>query len=157
MPQYSADEVLQFAIRIEQTGGDFYRRLAERHRENRRLHDFFTYLAKEEEQHEDVFTDLVRFMNYEPAEQYNEEYFAYLRTQADNIIFAEEKMGDAGLIDDVSQALEFAMRREQDSIHYYAEMKNFVHPDGHARLDAIIAEERRHYQELYAMREQLKV
>jgi rubrerythrin len=63
-----------------------------------------------------------------------------------NIIFTKEVMDkELAKIKDTVAALDFAIKRELDSILYYHEIKRFVSAAQHATLDQIIAEERKHF------------
>ncbi|MBN2568462.1 MAG: hypothetical protein JXB42_03420, partial [Deltaproteobacteria bacterium] len=87
-------------------------------------------------------------------EGYANEYVSYLRNYVDSkIIFTKEAMErELTKIKDVSSALDFAIRREMDSILYYQEIKALVVKDQHKVIDGIIGEERSHFETLSAMR-----
>ena len=87
-------------------------------------------------------------------EGYPDEYGAYLRNYVDsNMIFTKEAMEkELTKIKDVPSALDFAIRREMDSILYYQEIKVFVSKDQHKVIDEIMAEERSHFETLSALR-----
>jgi rubrerythrin len=89
----------------------------------------------------------------EPSETYPGEYMDYLRAYAGNIVFAhdelEEMLED---LDDIEDAVEFAMQREIESILYYIETKTIV-PSSHGpTIDKIVEEERGHYLKLVEIR-----
>jgi rubrerythrin len=63
-----------------------------------------------------------------------------------NIIFTKEAM-DKELVNvkDTVSALDFAIKRELDSILYYHEIKKLVSTAQHDALEQIIEEERKHF------------
>jgi predicted component of type VI protein secretion system len=89
-----------------------------------------------------------------PPESYQGEYKAYLRAYVDNnIIFTKEAM-DKELVNvkDTVSALDFAIRRELDSILYYHEIKKLVPATQHDTVEQIIEEERKHFAMLTEMK-----
>jgi rubrerythrin len=57
-------------------------------------------------------------------------------------------------IKDTIAALDFAIKRELDSILYYHEIKKFVPAAQYTAIDQIIAEERKHFSKLSAVKKQ---
>ena len=151
---FNVSEILQFAIRIEENGEEFYRLMAQKLKKLE-LRETFTYLADEEVRHRHIFETMAsRIVTYEPPESYTEEYFAYLKAYADGYIFTKEKKGKlmARKVKTAKEALDFALGAEVDSILYYLEAKNLVSDDQKGIIDKIIEEERRHYLKLVALR-----
>ena len=146
MTRYSSNEILEFAAAIEATGEKFYRQAEERveHPEVRKL---FHHLATEEVKHERLFKDLLgQVADYEPREQYPEEYFNYLQAVVDRAVFTDEQLeAHVAKIKDARTAVDFAMQKEQDTILFYMEIREFVPEDSRSLVDSIIQEERTHY------------
>ena len=143
---FDASEVFQLAIRIEENGEKFYRRMVEKFDEPT-TKELFTYLANEEVGHKKIYEEILStFESYEPHESYPGEYFAYLRSYADNIIFSQKEF-DQKLeeITDVASALDFAIDAEVSSILYYQEIKNIVPENKYHQIDKIVDEERKHF------------
>ena len=156
MDVFDASEILQFAVRIEENGERFYRRVAEAAAEQN-VKSLFTYLADAEVVHRKTFSDMVASIKtYEPVESYPGEYFAYLRTFVDGVLFNEEEM-DKHLADvtDTVSAIDYGIRKELQSIQYYQEAKKFVPTGQHDVLERVINEERKHFVELAELREEL--
>ena len=150
-----ASEVLQFAIKIEENGYDFYNKVAEAN-EDEKIKNLFVFLADEEVKHKETFeTMLPEIEKYEPTEAYPPEYFEYLRAYADNIIFKKgvEKELSGGL--EPASAVDFGMIIEVDSIAYYNEIKNFVPEEQKRMIDKIISEERKHFLKLSELKKTL--
>jgi rubrerythrin len=149
MSVFEPSEVFQFAIRIEENGEKFYRGMAEK-LDDPETKSLFSTLADQEVKHKETYKNMVSHIeDYEPIESYPGEYFSYLRTYADNIIFTPQRMDEEmAKIKDVPTALQFAIDRELDSILYYQEVKNLIPKDQRGVIDKIIDEERRHYMKL---------
>jgi len=152
---FDVSEVFQFAIRIEENGENFYRKVAEKN-PDKEVKNLFTFLADEEVKHKKIFTEMLgKITKYEPSETYPGEYFEYLRSYADTIVFPPEIEKELGTSAGVLNALNFGIRRELDSIMYYIETRSVVPETQHQILDKIIQEERSHFVKLSRMKEQL--
>lgn len=146
---FTASDVLQFSIRMEEDGGRFYREAADRTK-NAEVKNLFNTLVSDEEKHKKTFEALLLKEDlFEPREDYQGEYLSYLRNYIDGKIFIalDDKLAESES-GNVAKALEFAIGREMESIHYYQELKAFVSVEGQESLDKIIAEERRHFMQL---------
>jgi rubrerythrin len=146
---FTASDVLQFAVRLEEDGGRFYREAAERSK-NFAVRKLFNSLASDEAEHKKTFEGLLSKLTViEPREDYPGEYMSYLRDYIDGKIFVEpddkSAKSESG---NVAKALGFAIGREMESIHYYQELKAFVTLEDHITLDKIIDEERKHFMQL---------
>ncbi|MCM8777080.1 MAG: ferritin family protein [Candidatus Omnitrophica bacterium] len=153
---FDVSEVLQFAIRIEERGEDFYRRVAGKVSDSE-LKNIFTFLADEEIVHKKIFTEMVgKITKYEPPETYPGEYFQYLRSYADSIIFPSEIERELDTQGGVIKAIDFGIRRELDSIMYYLETKAVVPETQHSVMDKIIEEERTHFVRLSSLKSKIQ-
>ncbi|MCK4261659.1 ferritin family protein [bacterium] len=157
MKIFAASEVFQFAIRIEENGEKFYRRVNSMTKDAEEK-VIFNYLADEELNHKRVFEDLLtKIEKYEPAESYPGEYFAYLRAYVDNIIFNKEVQDEElAEVKDTLSAVKFAVQRELDSILYYHEVKKFVPEGEHHLINKIVDEEREHFVKLLGLEKSIK-
>ncbi|HPC02159.1 MAG TPA: ferritin family protein [Syntrophales bacterium] len=154
--QVEAADILQIAMRIEENGGNFYRYAVQIAPEED-AKKMFADLAVEEDKHKETFKRMLSGVDrVEPPESFPGEYAAYLRNYTDNnIIFKKEVMDrELAKVKDTVSALEFAIRRELDSILYYHELKNFLPRDQHGAVEEVINEERRHFSRLSKMKEQ---
>ena len=153
---FNASEIFQFAVRIEENGEKFYRKVADLS-DDTNLKNLFTFLADEEVRHKQTFGELLsKIEKYEPSETYTGEYFAYLKAYADQIVFSsmidrelDEKMNPVS-------SLEFGIRRELDSILYYLEVKKAVPETQRHLIDTIIDEERSHFLKLSNLKKTLQ-
>lgn len=147
---FSASEIIQFALRIEENGAAFYELMAKKVR-TKEIKDMFSFLAEEERNHWQTFNDMLsKVEKYTPPESYPGEYFEYLKAFADEYIFTKEKTGQmlARQIKSAKEALKFAIDIEIASILYYIEAKNLVPKKQREIIDRIIEEERKHYLKL---------
>lgn len=156
MSIYNAAEIYQFAIRIEENGEKLYVELSEKF-DNEELRQLFYFLSDEETKHRDFFINsLSRITTYEPNENFPEDYFAYLKAFADNIVFVKENyIVDLKNITTIQDAFDYAMKRELDTVHFFLEMKNLVPKSEQSHIDKIIGEEREHFLKLYQMKNKL--
>ncbi len=154
MSLFAASDVLQFAVRMEENGGLFYRKAAELS-DKSEAKKLFEYLASEEAEHKKTFEKfLSKVTLYEPTEDYPGEYLAYLHNYIDGKVFFTEEVSMTKAID-VASALEFAIQREMDAILYYTELKAFVNGDDQKAIDSIIDEERKHFAQLSEIKKNL--
>jgi rubrerythrin len=146
---FTASDVLRFAARMEEDGGRFYREAADRSKKPE-VKKLFNSLASDEAEHKKTFEGLLaKETLIEPREDYPGEYMSYLHDYIDGKIFvALDEKSAKSESSNVVNALDFAIRREMESIHYYQELKAFVTVDDHKTLDEIIHVERRHFMEL---------
>ncbi|OPY00109.1 MAG: Rubrerythrin [Syntrophorhabdus sp. PtaB.Bin006] len=149
MNMFSAGDVLQFAIRLEENGESFYRKAAAA-TDDKEVADLFSHLADEEIKHKKIFEDLFSQAKWiQPAESYPGEYLAYLGNYIDGkIVFSGDSESGLSGIHGTAAAMDFAIQRELDSILYYHELRVFVSPKDSGSLDTIIAEERKHFSRL---------
>ncbi|HOO90868.1 MAG TPA: ferritin family protein [Syntrophales bacterium] len=152
--QFEASDIFEIAMRIEENGSNFYRYAVQVAKEED-AKEMFTWLAGEEDNHKALFKDMLsRIETLVPPESYPGEYGAYLHNYADNNLIFKKDVMDAEMagITDTLSAIDFAIRRELDSILYYHEIKGFIANDQHDSIDAIINEERKHFKTLSEMK-----
>jgi len=157
MSIFTASDVLQFAVRMEENGGLFYLEAANRS-EQGETKKLFNFLASEEAEHKKTFEGyLSQVTLFEPPEGYPGEYLAHLHNYIDGkIFFSPENKSALSESSDVAKALDFAIQREMDAILYYQELKAFVPVDAYPILDKIIDEERKHFAQLSEAKKNLK-
>ena len=156
MQVFTANDIVEVAVRIEENGITFYN-FAEKMAKTEDVKKLFADLAAAEAAHKRIFEKLLaNIETYTPPERYAGEYAEYLRNYVDNnIIFTKEVMDkQLSAVTGTLSAVEFAMQRELDSILYYHEIKNLVPPAQHETIEQIIAEERKHYAMLLAVKKQ---
>jgi rubrerythrin len=147
MNVFSASDIVEFAVRIEENGANFYK-YAVQLLKDEEAKGIFSRLADEELNHKRTFEKIFAVIEKEtPPESYTGEYAAYLHNYVDNnIIFNKAKIDtEVAAVKDTVSALDFAIRRELDSIAYYNEIKGIVPAAHHGPVDLIITEERKHF------------
>jgi rubrerythrin len=156
MGAFEASDIVEFAIRIEENGANFYR-FAVQIAKDESTKKLFEQLATAEDYHRKTFEKIFAAMDKAaPPEGYPGEYAAYLHNYVDNaIIFKKEALDqELARVKDTASALDFAIQREMDSILYYHEIKGMVPTHEHGTVDKIIEEERRHLTMLSVMKKQ---
>jgi rubrerythrin len=157
MAVFEASDIVEVAVRIEENGASFYR-YAVQLAGKEELKALFQRLAEEEEAHQRTFAAILAGMDRNlPPEGYDGEYAAYLHNYVDNrLVFTTEAFSAelAKLRDEVS-ALDFAIQRELDAIHYYREIGELLPADQRQAIERIITEEKGHFTRLSAIKKQL--
>jgi rubrerythrin len=146
---FSASDVFNFAIRVEQDGELFYQKAAVM-ADDEGVRQLFYNLAGEEARHQRIFREMLDEVgDTRPPESYSQEYMTYLREYIDGkVVFTKDLKELATDLHNTLSAINFAMGREIESIAYYHEVKQFVAEKHHHLIDAIIAEERKHFARL---------
>jgi rubrerythrin len=144
---FSAGEILSFAVNVEENGREFYEMIAKKVKKDE-LKKIFLHLANEEHKHKEKFEEFLLDLDaFKPEENYPQSYFSYLKAYSDNIIFGKKNKGKikAEDISSAEEAVDFGIQIEQDSIHYYLEVKEMVPETQKKIIEKIINEERKHY------------
>jgi rubrerythrin len=154
MAIFKSDDVVQFAIRIEENGEKFYRN-AQHATTNETARALFTRLADEEVEHKETFRKMFEGLEYTApqAEEAEDEYMANLRTFIDGRAVFEEGATAGG---DTQAILDAAIQRELSAVLFYQELKKVVSEDDHKIIDDIIDEERRHFGQLASVKRSIK-
>lgn len=156
MSLFSAKEIFQTAINMEINGEKFYKQLTERIQDHY-AKDMFGFLAKEEEAHKKIFENMLnQIHDISETKTFYGEYFAYLHSYVDSNIFSFDKLKkEIDKLKEIVSAIDFAIRRELDSIAYYQEIKIWVPAKDHSIIDTIIDEERKHFVKLIGFKKKL--
>jgi rubrerythrin len=158
---FTADEILEVAIRIEANGASFYRKAAAAQPdESNRA--FLEQLANMEDTHQATFEKMRSSL--EPTEKQptvfdpNQETAQYLAAMADthggegSPTAADALTGD----ESIQEIIDIAIGLEKESILFYLGLKDFVPPEyGQDKLDRIIREEQQHIIQLKGFRKKL--
>ncbi len=148
-------DVLQFAVKIEENGEKFYRTVARAIRE-KEVGKLFNFLAEEEVRHGKIFAEMLeKTGKHQVPETYPGEYFQYLKAYVENLIFSSTMEKQLTNRDGLMKIMDFAISRELDSITYYLETKPLVPEIQHEILGRIIEEERDHFVRLSIMKEKM--
>ncbi len=149
---YSFEELLNFIVSLEDEGDRLYTKLAEKFNKDKELKDFFLYLADQEKHHKIKFQEMLsKFVDDSKAKNIDlsDEYYNYI-----NAFVAEVfKDNDQDLkFDDLKSSINFAMKKELDSINLYSNFKALLSEDQKEQIDLIIEEERKHFLSLFTLK-----
>ncbi|MFH1889213.1 MAG: ferritin family protein [Candidatus Omnitrophota bacterium] len=151
---FAASEIVEIGIQIEENGRDFYDTLSTQSK-NEKSKKIFRYLAKQEEEHKEVFQKLLGSIEkYEPAEAYPGEYFAYMNSLAIASVFTQKDKGKeiAMKVKNEQEAIDIGMQAEKDSIVFYEGMKKVTSEHNHNVVDEVIAQEQEHLRQLLELK-----
>ncbi len=157
MAVLEAGDIVEVAVRIEENGENFYR-FAVQLAGKEEVKALFQRLADEEAKHRRIFAGMLAGIDrHLPPERYDGEYAAYLHDYVDKrLVFkAGAFAAEMAKIKDEASALDFAIQRELDSIHYYREMRELLPLDQREAIERIIAEEKEHFIRLSALRKRI--
>jgi rubrerythrin len=155
---FSADEVLQMALRIEHHGVAFYQEClgASSTPEQR---DIFQYLIDQEHNHIETFTRMKETVDdYLLPESYEGESLSYVKSFIKDSVFTDPAEGaqQAKGMEDPFEVIEYAIGFEKASIDFYSSLQQLVRSSERDSLEAIIEEEHSHVRKLLALREQIE-
>jgi rubrerythrin len=154
---FSAKEIIDIAIGIEDSGNYFYTKCREKF-DDKVLKEVFYFLAEEENRHREIFENIdPGFMDEKGI--YTTEYFQYLTAFGDEKVFKDKSDIDGAIknINTPLDAIKIALNAEKDSILFYDELKELYenNRDTLTILNKIINEERRHVITLLDIREKI--
>ena len=159
---FNAEEMIDLAIRIEENGGRFYRKAAER-QSNQQNRAMLEKLASMEDHHKLTFENMKTLLTeaekiptvFDPQG----ESAQYLEAMADSHggegspTVADSLTGEESM----TEIIDIAIRLEKESILFYLGLKDMVPPKyGQKKLDQIIREERKHVIQLNAYLKKLR-
>ncbi|MBU1127605.1 MAG: ferritin family protein [Candidatus Omnitrophica bacterium] len=154
---FSGSEIVEIGIQIEINGRDFYKKMAEKTK-NQSVRDIFQALSEEEEEHITTFQKILNSVHeYEPRGAYPDEYFAYMNALAGGHVFTKEHTASSiaeNTAKDID-AVDIGIIFEEESITFYEEMKMIVPANDQELLVQLIEQEKKHLQKLIAFKNKL--
>ena len=145
--RYSAAEIIEIAVQIENNGYLFYTGAAEK-TIDADSKEIFLFLAAEEKKHISAFKELfANIGDTVPQGEYTDEYFSYLRALGDDHIFTGKSAGEdalAAVTGDIG-VLTLALNFEKDSILLFTELLNVVADNARTLVQELIRQERQHF------------
>jgi len=154
---FAGSEIVEIGIQIEKNGFDFYLTLAKQSNEQK-VKSVFLFLAGEEEKHIKVFRGILdKTAKYEPQGLDAADYFAYMNALAGDQIFTKKGKGEliAKSVKSDKDAVEAAIRFEEESIVFYAGMREVVPDYDDKVIEALILQEEGHLKQLLDMKKLL--
>ena len=154
---FSGKEILEMVVRIEENGLDFYNNAAKSVKSDS-VKEAFTFLASEEVKHVEFFSGLKEAIGEEDSysifDPYLEEESMYIRALADTNIFVEADRGRemAEKMKSDSEAIDWAIGFEKDSVLFYNELLSMVREKDRPLIHSIITEEKKHIAKLTSIK-----
>ena len=141
---FSASEIFDLAVQIEENGEQFYRKALVR-LSDQSLREMLLWVANEEAAHRDCFLVMKQLAPGNSSNKWAEQVSgAMLKSSLQDHLFSLDEV-DLDAIPDLHALLETALVLEQDSVMFYEIIVSFVtEPDTVNQLKAIIAEEEKH-------------
>ena len=137
-------KAIEFAVKTEEAGAIFYRKMAKRLSADPEIADLFLQLARDEDNHKAQFEGLMDKVPQEFALKSQRERLAVLRATSMSEFF----LGEDGVFRNLDavktreDALKRALRLETDTLSYYQAIKDVLGND--ETVDAMIQAERNH-------------
>jgi rubrerythrin len=137
-------KAIEFAVKTEEAGAIFYRKIARRFADDKEIHDIFINLAEDEDRHKAQFEKLMERVPPEFAYKSQRERLAVLRATSMSEFFLGEDgiFRNLELIKSREDALKRALRLEQDTLSYYQAIRDLIGKN--STVDAMIQAEKNH-------------
>ena len=137
-------KAIEFAVKTEEAGAIFYRKIAHRLADDKEIHDMFINLAEDEDRHKAQFEELMERVPPEFAYKSQRERLAVLRATSMSEFFLGEDciFRDLDSVKTREDALKRALRLEKDTLSYYQAMRDLIGEN--STVDAMIQAERNH-------------
>jgi len=156
MNNYSINEIMEMAIQTEKLGYQFYTTISEKFKKDDGLVKLFTTLAKKEQTHEKIFTDLKDLVAKNGTEAVEwAEVSNYMRAFVESQFFLGKgkSLPSMDHLKSVADAVNFALGFEKETLLYFFELRSLVKEK--ELVDKIITEEKSHITWLDAFRKSL--
>jgi rubrerythrin len=155
MERFSVTEAVEMAVQTERLGYQFYKEMAGKFKDNKRLADLFTTLANKERAHERIFEELKDTVVEAEPEGWEEaqNYFRAMM-QSEFFMGKGKSLPSMKNIRSLEDAVDFALGFEKETLLYYLGLRGAV-SDTKA-VDDIIEEERSHIAWLNGFKGSLK-
>jgi rubrerythrin len=153
MALLTGDEIVEIAMRLEESGEVFYGAAAEK-ASNASVQALFEELAIQEQYHRQAFRQMGRdVVEIALSPEQWDEFQAYTGALLENHFFAnpENALNIASQAEDERAALEAALSFEKETLLFFHELRDAVRGPGRRTTDRIIQEERQHVQRLTGM------
>ena len=145
---FSASEIFDLAIQIEENGEQFYRK-ALPGLPDQSFREMLLWFANEEAAHRDCFIKMKRSAPHNRSDEWAAQVSgAMLKTSLQDHLFSLDEV-KLESIPDLTTLVATALELEQDSVMFYEIIASFVtDPDTLGQVTAIIAEEQKHIEAL---------
>lgn len=148
--QFPGEEIITFAVRLEENGHAFYSAAAELFQYPHDCKNLFLDLAEKEVMHIAICQKLAENFKLEIPEIRKEEHAGSLHRLCETHIFGEKDSGARRIktIETPKQALEIAYQFEIDCVSFYSELAKLTRFDSRHLIRQIIWEEKEHAAEI---------
>jgi rubrerythrin len=147
---FVGSEIVEIGIQIENNGRDFYNMLVKK-TEDEKAREIFKFLAGEEEKHIKAFEGILeKTQAFAPQGLDADDYIRYMKVLAGEHIFTQKDRGEeiAQNTKSDKEAIDVAIRFEEDSIVFYTGMKRIVPEYDHKVIEALIIQEENHLKQV---------
>ena len=155
---FSGDEIIQMAVKTEETGYEFYR-LAQKNASTEKLKDLFDYLAKEELKHKETYLGLEGSIEEHPQGlpvDWDELGF-YIKAMTDSSFFlgGDKNINMASKVSSDKEAIDFAIGFEKDTLLFFYQIVEIVKAADKPVVEKIVQEEKEHIKKLSGMKKKM--
>ena len=155
---FSGDEIINMAVKTEETGYEFYR-FAEKNAKSENLKNLFDYLAKAELKHKEIFLGLKGLIKESPQGLPVDwdELGLYIKAMTDSSFFLgdDKSISLAVKASSDKETIGFALNFEKDTLLYFYQVRELVKAADRPVVDKIINEEKEHIRKLADVKKNL--
>ena len=156
--KYSLQEIVKFAIEIEKEGILFYNKISQK-TDNQGLKNTFLKLENDEKKHQKKFEEILDTLGSDENEyvyHLENEYVAYLHAIIEKSVFNSEEIDQLiKKFQNDTDAINYAISKEEDSIKFYENMKELTPKGNIPTINVIISEENLHIRDLLEIKANL--
>lgn len=144
-------EIIKLAIEKEKESITLYEDFAISIK-NKKIKYLFNTLAQEEKKHEVFYVQLSNSIQKKQliGVKANSEYDAYMKELI--AVGRPTPILNINNLDNTEAILNYAIKREEDSILFYVGLKNYIDAINHDTIDTIIQEEAKHLVKIFLMK-----
>jgi rubrerythrin len=153
MALLTGDEIIEIAIRLEESGEAFYNAVAEK-AATAGVKALFEDLAIQEQYHRRAFQQMGRdVVQFALSPEQWDEFQAYTGALLQQSFFAkpDNALNLAAQAEDERSALQAALDFEKEAMLFFYELQNAVRGPGQQTVERIIQEEKQHIRRLSAI------
>ncbi|MBN2031493.1 ferritin family protein [bacterium] len=155
---FSGDEIIQMAVKTEETGYAFYQHAAQNAKSDK-LKDLFNYLAGAELRHKEIYLGLMGLIEEHPQGVPIDwdELGLYIKAMTDSSFFVggNKNINMASKAADDKEAIDFALAFEKDTILFFYQLKDLLRTKDKPIVEKVIQEEKEHIRQLSEMKKAL--
>jgi len=157
MSLIQVSDLLNMAIKDEETGIAFYSVLSQNTR-NERVKIAFLDIAQQEQMHRDRFQEMLKSVgDFKPREEYAGQYEDYLDALLTDRAFPtpEAAAEKARVLNDDKAAVQMAIQMEKATCLFLESVKTYLDEKATPYIQEVVSEERQHLVDLMALKDTL--